>query len=276
MQPTCDLFVVGALYSAGAYSFQYSGDLGDIIIFPTAHTDAQRRYVEQLIAAKYGWACIQGVSGFTAPNFLETGVNLGIRGASGVGVWADYFMRWDAIPGSEYVGVASAGVTGHTCYTSAGNQHFRVGNNTALFVSPGATVAASDVGKALLFGGCSDLSFARAFKNGAEVGAGTACAGYTADATTKYQISDGLPAGSMTLFGVAGGNVPQTAGDQAARAAAIKAANGFVHTGGATPAHAWKIDGLASSYADLVGSDSLNLTAGQLAAAQIIIPTWPW
>lgn len=282
--PTNNRTCIGNLYQAGAITptLGYDGVLGDIVIFAAAHTATERRLVEQLIAMKYGWAVLQGVSGFTIADYLKTANGAGIRGGNGVGVWTDALLRHDASnPGTEYIVSTYDATNGFSLVNPASSSNFFARNGTPGATSPSLTINANDIGKLVLQGGADDLSRVKSFHNGAENSApGTALTGYS-PAPAGVACWVGVPpiasnaAVSISLFGVAGGDVPQTAANQAGRAAAIKAAKAFVATGGATPTHGWALNSIASSYSDLVGTDALTLT-GTLSAAQIIVPTWPW
>lgn len=279
LAPACDLFAVGGLRLSGGYTQHMTGVVGDIIVFLGAHTAAQRMYVEQLIAAKYGWPVLRGLSGFSAANYFTLGAGLGPRGASGVGVWGDILLRRDSTPGSaQSIYRAVAGALGYITYGGAADTSVTIGNGTVTAASPARTYLTSDVGKLALMGITADLSLCRQYFNGVEVGAGTALAGY-APATGSFSLGAGptgtQAASSFSIFGAAGGNVPQTQANNAARCAAIKAANAFVATGGATPSDGWALNSVAATYANLVGSTALPMT-GTLTAAQIIVPTWPW
>lgn len=279
-----DVFSVGAVVgytTANVAERWFTGSIGDIIIFPTAHTDAQRRYVEQLIAAKYGWPCIQGLTGFTSANYLENaGLTSGIRGSAGTGVWADVLFRPDVLPGAEqqYMASAYTAATGSIVYASATSLLGFAGNGSVGAGSPVRTLAAADIGKLGILGMTAGPgNLIRGYFNSAEIGAGTALTGYTPNASLPYRVGAVSTNASvfMSIFGVAGGNVEQVLANHQARAAAIKAAGGFVATGGATLTHAWALDSDAATIADVVGSDTLT-RAGTLARAQIIVPTWPW
>jgi hypothetical protein len=272
---------IGGLIINTAVSFAFDGDIGDIIVFPTAHTDAERRYVEQLIAAKYGWPCIQGLSGFSAANYLSNaGLTSGIRGDNTNGMWNEALIRPDAVPsGTQYIEMAWLTLSGQAIYSSgAGLSPFAL-NGTVLVAGPVRTIAATDVGKLMLVGGTAGPSnLVRTFINAAEVGAGSALTGYTKTSGIAFAVgarAAASPASSYSIFGIAGGDVEQVAADHAARAAAIKAAGSFVATGGATPTHAWSLIDGRSSFSDLIGSDALTL-AGTLTRAQIIVTSWPW
>lgn len=279
--PVCDRFVVGALLSAGSYSLSFDGNIGDIIVFPTAHTAAERRYVEQLIAAKYGWPCIQGLSGFSTSNYLaNAGLTSGIRGDNTTGVWADVLIRPDAVPsGTQYLQAAWLGTQGQAIYSSGTGLSPFVLNGTTSAAGPVRTIAAADVGKLMLAGSAAGpANLVRTFINGAEVGAGTALTGYQKTTAMAYSVgarAAASPASSYSIFGIAGGDVEQVAANHAARAAAIKAAGSFVTTGGVAPTHAWAVIDDRSSFSDLIGSDALTLT-GTLTRAQCIVTSWPW
>lgn len=278
---------VGGLIQNTGVSLCFDGDIADLIVFGSAHTDAERRQVEQLIALKYSWPVIQGLSGFTTNDFLSTAIGAGVRGADGVGVWTDVLLRPDATPsGTQYVISAFqfSGLKGYaTLFGSSGETAARNGVATAF--SPVLAVAADKVGKLSLHGMASNASLVDYFVDGVRQGAGSALAGFLkADASTyRCQVGgvqngasgNASPCSSFSLFGAAGGDVAQNATDQTARAAAIKAAKAYVATGGATPTHGWALNSIASSYSDLVGSDALTL-AGTLSAAQIIVTSWPW
>jgi hypothetical protein len=282
--PTCDRFVIGALLSGGVYSLSFWGAIGDIVIFAAAHTAAQRRQIEQLLAIKYGWPVLQGVADLSIANYFATAAGAGVRGANGVGVWMDALIRPDAVPAAFQVitqAITTGTFGGWSIDSASGGAAFapRAGQGASVVIGPTRTIAAADVGKLMLFGGTVDGALVRTFVNGAEVGAGSALVGYAAAAGTKAQTvgqdSGTGGAASFSMFGTAGGNVAQTAANQAARAAAIKAAGRYIATGGATPTHGWAIDGTDATFSDLVGSDVLT-RQGTLTAAQIIITEWPW
>lgn len=277
----CNRFVVGAVLTSGSYLQSMEGTTGDIIVFPTAHTAAERRYVEQLIAAKYGWPCIQGLSGFSTSNYLaNAGLTSGIRGDNTTGVWADVLIRPDAVPsGTQYLQAAWLGTQGQAIYSSGTGLSPFVLNGTTSAAGPVRTIAAADVGKLMLAGSAAGpANLVRTFINGAEVGAGTALTGYQKTTAMAYSVgarAAASPASSYSIFGIAGGDVEQVAANHAARAAAIKAAGSFVTTGGVAPTHAWAVIDDRSSFSDLIGSDALTLT-GTLTRAQCIVTSWPW
>lgn len=280
--PTCDRFVVGALLSSGTYSEHFSGDIGDIVIFLGAHTDAQRMYVERLLAQKYGWPCLRGVTGFTTSNYLVSAAGAGITGTDDVGVWADVLIRHDAInPASEYPVTAydASGVRGWFMIHPVAATYATARNGTVGANSPADTTTAAMVGKLRLYGMTADLSSVRHYANGVQIGAGTALSGF------KQAVSEPMYVGrprvasnalvSCSIFGLAGGNVPQTTANQAARAAAIKAAGRFVTVGGAAATHGWRFETPGAYHADAVGGDMLTRT-GTLTETQCIVPTWSW
>lgn len=278
--PTCDRFVIGALLSSGSYSEHFSGDIGDIIIFPTAHTAAEHRRIEQEIALKYGWPVLQGLSGFTAANHLaNAGLTSGVRGDDTNGVWTDVLVRPDVLTaGTQYLYSTNTGVLGHAMITGTVFAMYAQ-NGTTFAYSPYYTPVAADVGKLQFFGGTAGPSnLVRGFRNSAEVGAGTALTGFAKSSTIAYSVgvrAAASPASSHSIFGISGGDVEQTLTNHQARAAAIKAARAFVTAGGATPTHGWAVDSDAATIPDIVGGDLLT-RAGSLTLAQIIVPTWPW
>lgn len=50
---TTDRFWVGALILSGTTNGPTTGDIGDVIVFPTAHALATRQYIEALLTVKY-------------------------------------------------------------------------------------------------------------------------------------------------------------------------------------------------------------------------------
>ncbi len=281
--PTCNRFSIGARLVAGSYDAYYTGDIGDIIIYLGAHTEAQSMYIERLIAREYDWPVIPGVRGFSASNYLPSAVSAGCKGANGVGVWGDLLCRADAVPsGTEYLGRNIAGNSGWGLYDAgAGGASGHAGTGSAHVFAPSRATVAADVGKLSLRGmSGAHAGLARSFHNAVENGSGSALSAYASTTVGVNQmIASGAggatPAASFSIFGFAGGNVPQVAANQTARAAAIKAAQRFVATGGADITHAWIFDAPRASYSGLFGADTLT-TVGTLTATQIIVPTWPW
>lgn len=279
--PVCDRFTIGAVNAAGVYAVFFEGVIGDIVIFGTAHTDAQRRYVEQLLASKYGWPVIQGVAGFTNADYARAAADAGTRGTTGVGVWGDILLRADAVPAvTGYETVNIGGFTGWGIFNAAGVLTAQACNGVAAVGRAAGTIAANDVGKLKIVGMSSDATQVSAFYQGASSGS-SVLAGYTlTQAGIRFAVGNqsgaALPATNFSIFGVASGNGPQTAGNAAGRAAAIKAAKRFVASGGATAEHGWAFTNATdASFSDLVGAAALA-REGTLTQAQIIIPTWPW
>ena len=272
---------IGGLIQGTSVSFCFDGEIGDIIVFPTAHTNAQRMYVERLLAQKYGWPCIRGVSGFSTANYLSNaGLTSGIRGDNTNGVWTDALIRPDAVPsGTQYIESAWAGVAGQSIVSSGAALGFTAGNATANATSPTRTIAVTDVGKLMIFGGAAGpADLARGFVNGAEISAGTALAGYAKDTATAFSAGARAavsPATNYSIFGIAGGDSAQVAANHAARAAAIKAAGRFVFTGGVAATHGWRFETPDAYHADAVGVDMLTRT-GTLTETQAIVSVWPW
>jgi len=227
-----------------------------------------------------------GVQGFaSATNYLRSAVGTLAPGAA-AGFGVSVAARVLVVPSTTaYLLNCNTLVSGHVLEGSGVNIRWRVADGGGVYVStPNIILAAGDVGEIVLFTfvHTGAGAFIRAYRAGAEVGAGTAIAGYTpATAASRVSLGSDSAGTSPALWGRTVGalyftGVP-TPADILAHYNACKAANTMENMGGAgvVNVNRWQAkDNLpnAATWVDDIGGMVLTKT-GTLQSV-IFNPTW--
>lgn len=215
---------------------------------------------------------IYGLYDWDTSTVFGTAVNGGVQGSAATGLSVLVLARLDALPGA--LNRLTEAVNGNNGWGIRSNNvtlQMNVGNNTTSVFGPTRTWVAGDVGKLHVFGLSHDLTTVHTLFNGAEVGTGTALAGYsvpTGEAQVVGSTDTGLnPALSFTILGVCGRNSPLSVANFATICAATKAA-GELALGGISMDHHWTVPrngSVPSTIADKAGSSNMSFLSGSAA-----------
>lgn len=206
-----------------------------------------------------GPTSLVGVSGaVAATNYYQSVSGEGPPGGDAYTFWVLLWDRADA--SSTHVVAARSTSSGGTqgwrfVVSSAGAITFRVGNGSASVLSPAYTLGAADLSAWTVFHGVIDVSggFLRLYRNGVQVGSGTALAAYSPQATNTAIASRN------------NGGEPLTRGEVGGMGAVDA-----VMSGAEIAAHYASIVAAGRSVLPGVGSNTWNYDSNDAAA------TWPY
>ncbi len=239
-----------------------------------------------------------GGSGWDSTNFLGTGNDLGLRGAT-TGFWAAWLFTHNAVPStSQYPFTFFDGSgKGWLWYSAASNGvfNFSCGNLSSAFIaSPTHSLISGNIGKIQLLVGVFTGAggFVRQYASNAEIGSGTATSGYTLPGSgsslycslgTRNNNAGGVPATDFTIFGCAGGNAVPSAGEITQLYADVKALGDIAPISGKTNnLYSVKQDfvsGFPNGLLDKSGSANMTFRGGLASGIDIVTtsnPVWMW
>lgn len=266
---------LGAYVGPGNY---YKGYIAQLLFYDHVLSSAERQALAEWAAREYGWAILDGTTGFdgVAANYMQSGSGVGNTNG---GYWTAALVKMDSQPsGARYAlrsVTASAGFL-LGCVSSAGTLRFGCYWNNAgtpaFASSPVYNVQLSDYGKIKLLVGVNEGSALKFYLDGVQIGTATAFANYLVPSDTN-RLGERWDCGA--IFGAAGGHAVPTAQQVSAFAAAVKAAGRMVVMPGVQTDHVWNTTTGSASVDEVAGAGGTLAVTGALSSVRHTA-AWGW